>query len=125
MNPSLVAKLPYDSLRDLVPISLVAQTPQVLVASAAVPVKSLKDLIALAKAKPGTLNYGSTGVGSSANMAGALLNVMAGIQLVHVPYKGTAQLLTETMAGHLHLGDSQPDLVASRTSVPASCARSG
>ena len=103
VNPSLVAKLPYDSLRDLAPISLVAQTPQVLVASPAVPVKSLKDLIALAKAKPGTLNYGSTGVGSSANMAGALLNVLAGIQLVHVPYKGTAQLLTETIAGHLHL----------------------
>ena len=103
VNPSLVAKLPYDSLRDLVPISLVAQTPQVLAASATVPVKSVKDLIALAKAKPGTLNYGSTGVGSSANMAGALLSVLAGIQLVHVPYKGTAQLLTETMAGHLHL----------------------
>ena len=103
VNPSLIAKLPYDSLRDLAPISLVAQTPQVLVASPAVAVKSLKDLIALAKAKPGTLNYGSTGVGSSANMAGALLNVMAGIHLVHVPYKGTAQLLTETMAGHLHL----------------------
>ena len=103
VNPSLVAKLPYDSLRDLVPISLVAQTPQVLAASSTVPVKSVKDLIALAKAKPGTLNYGSTGVGSSANMAGALLSVLAGIQLVHVPYKGTAQLLTETMAGHLHL----------------------
>lgn len=103
VNATLVAKLPYDSLRDLAPISLVAQTPQVIVASPAVPVKSLKDLIALAKAKPGTLNYGSTGVGSSANMAGALLNVMANIQLVHVPYKGTAQLLTETMAGHLHL----------------------
>jgi tripartite-type tricarboxylate transporter receptor subunit TctC len=103
VNPSLVAKLPYDTLRDLVPISLVAQTPQVLAASATVPVKSVKDLIALARAKPGTLNYGSTGVGSSANMAGALLSVLAGIQLVHVPYKGTAQLLTETMAGHLHL----------------------
>jgi tripartite-type tricarboxylate transporter receptor subunit TctC len=103
VNATLVPKLSYDSLRDLVPISLVAQTPQVLVASSVVPVKSLKDLIALAKSKPGTLNYGSTGIGSSANMAGALLNTMAGIQLVHVPYKGTAQLLTEAMAGHLHL----------------------
>lgn len=103
VNPSLVAKLPYDTLRDLVPISLVAQTPQVLLASPAVPVRSVKELITLAKAKPGTLNYGSTGVGSTANMAGALLNVMAGIHLVHVPYKATAQSLTDVMAGHLHI----------------------
>jgi tripartite-type tricarboxylate transporter receptor subunit TctC len=103
VNATLVPKLPYDTLRDLVPISLVAQTPQVLVASPVVPVKSLKDLIALAKSRPGTLNYGSTGVGASANMAGALLNVMAGIHLVHVPYKGTAQILTDVMGGHLHL----------------------
>jgi tripartite-type tricarboxylate transporter receptor subunit TctC len=103
VNPTLVAKLPYDTLRDLIPISLVAETPQVLLASPAVPVQSLKDLIALAKAKPGTLNYGSTGVGSTANMAGALLNVLAGIRLVHVPYKATAQAVTDVMAGHLHL----------------------
>lgn len=103
VNPSLVPKLPYDTLRDLIPISLVAQTPQILLASPVVPVRSLKELIALAKAKPGTLNYGSTGVGSTANMAGALLNVLAGIHLVHVPYKATAQSLTDAMAGHLHL----------------------
>jgi tripartite-type tricarboxylate transporter receptor subunit TctC len=98
VNPSLVAKLPYDTLRDLIPISLVAQTPQVLIAFPGLPVKTLKDLIALAKAKPNGLNYGSTGVGSTANMAGALLNMSAGIQLVHVPYKATAQSLTDVMA---------------------------
>jgi len=111
VNPSLVAKLPYDTLRDLIPISLVAQTPQVLVASPAVPVKSIEDLLALAKSKPGSLNYGSTGIGSTANMAGALLNVLARIHLVHVPYKATAQSLTDVMAGHLHL--AIPSMTAS------------
>ena len=111
VNPSLVPKLPYDSLRDLIAISLVAQTPQILVASSAVPARTVKELIALAKAKPGTLNYGSTGVGSTANMAGALLNVLAGVHIVHVPYKATAQSLTDVIAGHLHL--AIPSLTAS------------
>jgi tripartite-type tricarboxylate transporter receptor subunit TctC len=102
VNPSLT-KLPYDTLRDLVPISLVGQTPQVLVVTAAIPVSSVKEFIAYAKSKPNALNYGSTGIGSTANMAGALLNLMAGIQLVHVPYKGTAQSLTDVIAGHLHV----------------------
>jgi tripartite-type tricarboxylate transporter receptor subunit TctC len=102
VNPSLT-KLPYDTLKDLVPISLVGQTPQVLVVTAAIPVGSVKEFIAYAKARPNALNYGSTGVGSTANMAGALLNLMAGIQLVHVPYKGTAQSLTDLIAGHLHV----------------------
>ena len=103
VNPSLVAKLPYDTLKDLVPISLVGQTPQVLLTNPSMPVSTLKDFIALAKSKPGAFNYGSTGVGSTANMAGALLNLMAGITLVHVPYKGTAQSLTDVIAGHLHV----------------------
>jgi tripartite-type tricarboxylate transporter receptor subunit TctC len=103
VNPSLVPKLPYDTLKDLVPISLVGQTPQVLVVTPALPVNSMQEFIAYAKARPNTLNYGSTGIGSTANMAGALLNQMAGIQLVHVPYKGTAQSLTDVIAGHLHV----------------------
>ena len=110
VNPSLT-KLPYDSLRDLIPISLVAQTPQIVVAAPLVAARSLKELVQLAKAKPGTLNYGSTGVGSTANMAGALLNVLAGIHIVHVPYKATAQVMTDVMAGHLHL--AIPSLTAS------------
>ncbi|MCC6534294.1 MAG: tripartite tricarboxylate transporter substrate binding protein [Burkholderiales bacterium] len=111
VNPSLAAKLPYDTLKDLTPISLVGQTPQVLLITPALPASNLKDLIALAKAKPNALNYGSTGVGSTANMAGALLNLMAGIALVHVPYKGTAQSLTDVIAGHLHV--AIPSLTAS------------
>jgi tripartite-type tricarboxylate transporter receptor subunit TctC len=103
VNPSLVAKLPYDTLKDLVPISLVGQTPQVLLINPSMPVTTVKEFIALVKSKPGVFNYGSTGVGSTANMAGALLNLMAGIKLVHVPYKGTAQSLTDVIAGHLHV----------------------
>ncbi|MPZ43293.1 MAG: tripartite tricarboxylate transporter substrate binding protein [Betaproteobacteria bacterium] len=103
VNPSLAPKLPYDTLKDLVPISLVGQTPQVLVVTPSLPVNSVKEFIAYAKSKPNVLNYGSTGIGSTANMAGALLNSMAGIQLVHVPYKGTAQSLIDVIAGHLHV----------------------
>jgi tripartite-type tricarboxylate transporter receptor subunit TctC len=103
VNPSLAPKLPYDTLKDLVPISLVGQTPQVLVVTPAMPVNTIKEFLSYAKSKPNELNYGSTGVGSTANMAGALLNHMAGIQLVHVPYKGTAQSLTDVIAGHLHV----------------------
>jgi tripartite-type tricarboxylate transporter receptor subunit TctC len=103
VNPSLVPKLPYDTLKDLAPISLVGQTPQVLAVTPAMPVATVQEFIAYAKARPNALNYGSTGVGSTANMAGALVNLMAGIQLVHVPYKGTAQSLTDLIAGHLHV----------------------
>jgi tripartite-type tricarboxylate transporter receptor subunit TctC len=117
VNATLVPKLPYDSLRDLAPISLVAQTPQVLVASPVVPVKSLKDLIALAKSRPGTLNYGSTGVGASANMAGALLNVMAALPRAR-PYKELRRF-SPMSGGHLHL--AIPSLTRrSCISVPAS-----
>ena len=101
--PSLMPKLPYDTLKDLTPISLVGQTPQVLVVTPALGVNNLKDLIALAKSKPDYLNYGSTGVGSTAHMAGALLNLMAGIRMVHVPYKGTAQINAEVISGRLHV----------------------
>jgi len=103
VNPSLAPKLPYDTLKDLIPISLVGQTPQVLLTHPTMPAQSVKEFVALVKTKPGAYNYGSTGVGSTANMAGALLNLLAGIQLVHVPYKGTAQSLTDVIAGHLHV----------------------
>lgn len=109
--PSLMDKLPYDTLRDFVPISLVGQTPQVLVVTPSLGAATLKDFIALAKAKPDAYNYGSTGVGGTANIAGAMLNLMAGIRVVHVPYKGTAQVMTDVMAGHLHM--AIPSITAS------------
>jgi tripartite-type tricarboxylate transporter receptor subunit TctC len=103
-NPSMVKELPYDTLRDLAPISLVGSTPIILVAHPSLPGRTLKELIALARARPGELNYASSGHGSPANLAGALMNLMAGIKLVHVTYKGTAQATNDVIAGHMHLG---------------------
>ena len=104
INPSLVRKLPYDTLKDLAPISLVGSTPLILVAHPSLPVQNVKQLIAYAKARPGQLNFGSSGNGSPANLAGALFNLMAGVDLVHVAYKGTAQATSDIIAGHVQLG---------------------
>jgi len=103
VNPSLVRKLPYDTLKDLAPVTLVGSTPLLVAAHATLPANNVKELIALAKAHPGELNYASSGNGSPANLAGALLNVMAGINLVHVPYKGTAQATTDVIGGQVQL----------------------
>lgn len=103
VNPALVNKMPYDTLKQLQPVSLIGSTPLLFVAHPAVPAKSVPELIALAKAKPGTLNYGSSGNGSPANLAGALLDVMTGTRLTHVPYKGTAQATLEVIAGQIQL----------------------
>ncbi len=100
-NPSL-RQLPYDTVRDLAPISLLGSTPLILVVHPSLPVRTVGDLIALAKAKPGQLNYSSNGVGTSGHMAGALLGFMARINVVHVPYRGTAQALTDVISGDLH-----------------------
>ena len=103
INPSLYAKLPYDPQKDLVPVTLLAEAPFVLVVHPSMPVKSVKDLIALAKAKPGTLNYGSGGIGSSGHLAGALFESLAGVDLLHVPYKGAAPAQVDIVAGQIHL----------------------
>lgn len=102
-NPSLVKHLPYDTLRDLAPVSMVGFTPLLLVAHPSLPVKNVKELIAFAKARPGQLNFSSSGNGSPANLAGALLNYMTGINLVHIAYRGTAQATTDVLAGHVQL----------------------
>jgi tripartite-type tricarboxylate transporter receptor subunit TctC len=102
-NPSLYTKLPYDPLNDLAPITLVSNAPNILVVNNALPLKSVKDLIALAKSKPGELNYGSSGTGGSTHLAGELFNLMAGTKMTHIPYKGAAFALTDVMAGHIHL----------------------
>lgn len=101
INPSLHKKLPFDTVRDLAPISLMASTPSVLVVTASLPVKSVKDLIALAKSKPGQLNFSSAGSGTSHHLGGELFKVMAGIELVHVPYKGTAPAVTDLVSGQV------------------------
>ena len=101
--PSLMAKLPYDPQKDFEPITLINTTPLVVVVHPGVPAKSVKELIALAKARPGALNYGSSGSGGSNHLAGELFNAMAGVKMVHVPYKGNAPALTDLVGGHVDL----------------------
>ena len=103
INVSLFNKLPYDPVKDFSPVSLVAITPNILVVNPSVPVKSVKDLIALAKAKPGALNYPSAGVGSSSHLAGELLKILARIDMVHVPYKGGGPALIDTISGQMQI----------------------
>jgi tripartite-type tricarboxylate transporter receptor subunit TctC len=99
--PSLIAKLPYDPARDFEPITLINTTPLVIVVHPGVPAKSIKELIALAKSRPGTLNYGSSGAGGSNHLAGELFNAMAGVKIVHIPYKGNAPALADLVGGHV------------------------
>lgn len=103
INMSLYARPPYDTLRDFAPISLCVKGANVLSTHPSLPARNLKELIALAKARPGKLNFASSGLGSSNQMAGELLKVMAGINIVHVPYKGNAPALTDTVAGHVEM----------------------
>jgi tripartite-type tricarboxylate transporter receptor subunit TctC len=101
INPSLLAKIPYDALTDFAPITLINTTPLVMVVHPGVPAKTVKELIALAKANPGKLNFGSSGTGGSNHLAGELFDAMAGVKMVHIPYKGNAGALTDIVGGHL------------------------
>ena len=103
INPSLLAKLPYDALADFAPITLINTTPLVLVVNPGVPARSVKELIALAKARPGQLNFGSSGTGGSNHLAGELFNATAGVKIVHIPYKGNAPALIDLAGGHVDL----------------------
>ncbi len=102
-NPSLLNKMPYDAQRDLAPITIVGSTPLILAAYPGLAASTVKELIALAKARPGQLNYATSGQGSPANLAGALFNFMTGVNIVHVTYKGTAQATTDVLGGHVQL----------------------
>lgn len=99
--PSLMKKLPYDPHKDFEPITLINTTPLVVVVHPGVPAKNMKDLAALAKAKPGALNFGSSGSGGSNHLAGELFNSMAGVKMVHIPYKGNAPALVDLLGGHV------------------------
>ena len=100
---TLLQKMPYDTLRDFAPISLCVKGANVLAVHPSLPVKTVKELIALAKTKPGKLNYASSGLGSSNQMAGELFKLMAGVNIVHVPYKGNSPALTDTIAGQVEM----------------------
>ena len=103
INMSLFKNLNYDVIKDFAPVTLLTQGPLVLVATPSFPANSVRELIALAKAKPGTLNFASSGNGQSTHLSGELFNTMAGIKLAHVPYKGSAPALTDVIAGQLPL----------------------
>jgi tripartite-type tricarboxylate transporter receptor subunit TctC len=101
INPGLIKKLPYDSLRDFAPISLLNINPQLLIVNPSVPAKNVKELIALAKSRPGMLNYSSSGSGGANHLSGELFKFMARIQIVHVPYKGNAPSMTALVSGEV------------------------
>jgi len=101
--PHLRKGLPYDTLRDFAPVSLISVGPFVLMAHPSVPAKNIQELIALAKAQPGKLNYASAGNGVANHLAGELFKQMAGVDIVHVPYKGAPQAVTDVLAGHMQL----------------------
>ncbi len=101
INVSLVKKLPYDPLKDFAPIALVAVLPQIIVIHPALPAATLKDFIALAKKRPGEILFGSPGNGSNNHLGAEMLNIVAGIKTVHVPYKGAGPAITDLLAGHL------------------------
>jgi tripartite-type tricarboxylate transporter receptor subunit TctC len=100
-NMALYKNLPFDPTKAFAPVSLVAQVPIVLMVHPSIEAKNVKDLIALAKAKPGSINFGSSGNGSTNHLAGELLKSMAGINIVHVPYKGAAPAMNDLIAGHI------------------------
>ncbi len=102
-NPALFTKMPYDSIRDFTPIGIAADVPTMIVAHPTLPVKSLKELVALAKKNPGKLNYATSGAGTVGHLATELLSSRAGLQMVHIPYKGSGQAITDVVAGHVTL----------------------
>jgi tripartite-type tricarboxylate transporter receptor subunit TctC len=103
VNPSIRSKLPYDTEKDLVPVTLIASAPLILVVHPSLPVKSVKEFIAYAKANPGKLNFGSGGPGSTPHLAGEMLKTMAGLEMTHVPYKGGGPALADLLGGQIQL----------------------
>ena len=103
ISPTLYSKLNYDPVKDFAPIGLVASVPNVMITHPSVPAQNLREFIALAKSQPGGMNFGSGGSGTSNHLAGELLNLSAGIKLVHVPYKGVNLAMNGVLAGEVHL----------------------
>ena len=101
INPSMYAKLPYDALRDFAPISQAVAVPNILTVHPSVPAKTVKEFIALAKAKPGSLTFGSAGLGTSPHLSGELFKTLARIDMVHVPFKGSGQSVISLLAGEI------------------------
>ncbi len=120
INPFVQKQMPFDVLKELVPVAALGEAPQMIAINAEVPAKTLKELVALAKAKPGSLNYGSAGHGSLPHLSAAEFVRQAGIEMVHVPYKGNAPATADLLAGRIQLlsssiGGLQPGLDAGKT----------
>jgi tripartite-type tricarboxylate transporter receptor subunit TctC len=103
INMSLYKKVNYDAIKDFAPISVFSQSPNILTVHPSLPVKSVKDLIALAKAKPGSMNYSSAGSGTTQHLTGELFKLRTGTNIVHIPYKGSAPSLTALLGGEVHM----------------------
>ena len=119
INPSLLSKVPYETPRDFTPIGLIAMAPLMLVVHPSVPVKSVKELVGLAKSQPGKLVYGSAGNGSAIHLAGEQLRSAAGIDIVHIPYKGGGQAIGDVLDGQIPMlfivqGTGKPHVAAGR-----------
>ena len=110
-NPATIRKLPYDPVRDYAPVTLSTSNPYFLVAHPGLPAGSIKELIALARARPGQINYASSGTGGGAHLAAEMFKAMAKLDMVHIPYKGAAQGLTDLIAGHVQMTFSQPAVI--------------
>jgi tripartite-type tricarboxylate transporter receptor subunit TctC len=103
ISPTLYSKLNYDPVKDFAPVSLVATVPNVMITQSSVPARTLEEFIAYAKGRPGALNFGSGGAGTSNHLAGELFNIVTGARLVHVPYKGVNLAMQDLLAGNVHL----------------------
>ena len=103
INPSLYSKMPYDHIKDFVPVILLSSTPNVLVVYPGLPVNSVADVIKLAKAKPGELNFASSGSGTSIHLSGELFKSMAGLQITHIPYKGSGPMQIDLISGQVNM----------------------
>ncbi len=101
INPSLIKNLPFDAVRDFTPLGLIVNIPAALLVHPSLPVKSVKDLIALAKARPGELNYSSSGIGAVGHLSGALFSSITGAKFVHIPYKGAGPAIVDLVAGQV------------------------
>lgn len=117
VNPHMYKKLPFDTEKDFIPVTNVAMGPMLVVVNPKVPAKNIKELIALAKAKPGQLNFGSAGVGSQVHMGGESLAAAAGLDIIHVPYKGEALGYNDLVAGQIQL--MVGNIAAAATFVPS------
>ena len=115
INPALTAKMPYDTLKDLAPIGMVASSQHVLVVNNNLPARNVKELLALLRAQPGKLTYGSAGAGSTFHMSAELFKAVAGLPIVHIPYRGGGPALTDTIAGQVDM--SFPVLSAAQQHV--------